>query len=43
MEATGNDGKSLAQFLHNHGHKVSILNPAQIKYYAKSRLVRAKN
>ena len=42
MEATGNYGKHLAQFLYDDGHKVSVLNPVQVRYYAKSKLSRAK-
>jgi transposase len=42
MEATGRYGEDLADFLYAKGHKVSILNPAQIKYYSKSCLSRSK-
>ena len=42
MEATGRYGEDLAEFLYANGHKVSILNPAQIRYYSKSCLTRSK-
>lgn len=42
MEATGRYGDDLANFLHKAGHDVSIVNPAQIKYYGKSLLKRSK-
>ena len=34
MEATGTYGDSLAAYLHEQGHTVSIVNPAAIKAYA---------
>lgn len=42
MEATGAYGDSLAAYLHAHGHAVSVVNPAQIKAYARSVLSRTK-
>lgn len=43
MEATGKYGERLAYFLHGRGHKVSVVNPACIKNYGRSRLKRTKN
>ena len=42
LEATGAYGELLATTLVEAGHQVSILNPAIIHHYAKSRLSRAK-
>jgi len=42
MEATGKYFFNLAQFLFNHQIKVSVVNPASIKYYAQSQLKRTK-
>ena len=42
LEATGNYGHELAEFLYNVGHKVSMVNPAQIKGFAQSALSRTK-
>lgn len=42
MEATGTYGNELAEFLHDYGHTVSMVNPARIHSYAKSRLSRNK-
>lgn len=42
MEATGAYGEALALFLHTQGHRVSVLNPKIIAYFAKSKLARAK-
>ncbi len=42
LEATGAYGELLATTLVEAGHQVSILNPAIIHHYAKSRLLRAK-
>jgi transposase len=42
LEATGNYGEDLAIFLHEAGHTVSIINPARIKGFAQSELVRTK-
>lgn len=42
LEATGTYGQALARFLHEHGHTVSLSNPAQIKAFAKTQLARTK-
>ncbi len=42
MEATGCYGEDLARVLYDKGHTVLIINPAQIKYFGKSRLSRSK-
>ena len=42
LEATGNYGEDLAIYLHEAGHTVSIVNPARIKGFAQSELVRTK-
>lgn len=42
LEATGTYGDEVALFLHDQGHTVSIVNPAQIKAYAESELSRNK-
>ena len=42
LEATGNYGEDLAIFLHEAGHTVSIVNPARIKGFAQSELIRTK-
>jgi transposase len=42
LEATGAYGEALATYLHEAGQVVSVVNPAQIKAYAQSRLSRAK-
>jgi transposase len=42
LEATGAYSDSLATYLHEQGHLVSVVNPAQIKAYAESHLTRAK-
>ena len=43
LEATGNYGEDLAVYLHDAGHMVSIVNPARIKGFAQSELIRTKN
>jgi transposase len=43
LEATGSYGDELALYLHDAGHAVSIVNPARIKGFAQSELLRAKN
>jgi len=43
MESTGCYGETLAEFLHNAGHFVSVVNPYCIKCYARSKLIRQKN
>jgi transposase len=42
LEATGTSGEAVSLFLHEAGHKVSVVNPAAIKAFAQSRLSRAK-
>ncbi|HMF55022.1 MAG TPA: IS110 family transposase [Pyrinomonadaceae bacterium] len=42
LEATGSYGEALALFLHQAGHRLSIINPAAIKAFAQSRLSRTK-
>jgi transposase len=42
LEATGCYGENLTRFLYNNGIKVFVLNPAQVKSYAKSMLLRNK-
>lgn len=42
LEATGAYGEGLATWLHDQGHRVSVLNPAIIAAYAKARMARAK-
>jgi transposase len=43
MEATGTYGDDLATYMHDVGHTVSIVNPARIKGFAQSELLRTKN
>lgn len=43
MEASSTYGEELATYLHDAGHKVSIVNPARIKGFAQSELLRLKN
>jgi transposase len=43
MEATGTYGEALARFLHDTGHSVSVTNPARIKAFGQSELLRTKN
>lgn len=42
MEATGSYWEALATFLHDEGHRVSVVNPAQIHAFAKGLLTRTK-
>ena len=42
LEATGSDGEALALWLVDAGHRVSIVNPAQIKGFAQSLMARNK-
>lgn len=42
MEATGVYWEDVAEYLANHGHVVSVVNPMQIKAFGASRLVRTK-
>jgi transposase len=43
MEASSTYGEELATCLHDAGHTVSIVNPARIKGFAQSELLRLKN
>jgi transposase len=42
LEATGSYGEKVSLFLHQHGYKVSVVNPTRIKAYARSEGARAK-
>lgn len=42
LEATSTYGEGVAEFLHEQGHTVSIINPARIKGFAMSELLRTK-
>ena len=42
LEATGTYGDGVATWLHDHGHRVSVLNPAITAAYANAQLARAK-
>ena len=42
LEATGPYGDAIAEFLYEHGHRVSVVNPVQIKSFAMSDLKRNK-
>jgi transposase len=42
MEATGSYGIGIAEFLHEHGYLVSVVNPSQIKAFGQSALIRTK-
>ena len=43
MEASSTYGDELAIYMHDAGHTVSIVNPARIKGFAQSELMRTKN
>jgi transposase len=43
MEASSTYGDELAAYMHDAGHTVSIINPARIKGFAQSELMRTKN
>ena len=42
LEATGQYGEAVAEFLYQRGHAVSVVNPARIKRYGESKLHRNK-
>ncbi len=42
MESTGVYGEALAEYLYDSGYKVSVVNPARIKGFARSELLRSK-
>lgn len=43
LEATGPYSEALAVYLHEQGHTVSVVNPAQIKAFGQSELLRNKD
>jgi transposase len=42
LEATGQYGEAVAEYLFKRGHQVSVVNPARIKHYGESKLHRNK-
>jgi transposase len=42
LEATGQYGEGVAEYLYQQGYQVSVVNPARIKHYANSKLRRNK-
>jgi|LauGreDrversion4_2_1035121.scaffolds.fasta_scaffold352665_1 transposase len=42
MESTGKYGDELALYLYEQNYSISVVNPARIKYFAKSQLTRNK-
>jgi len=42
LEATGSYGIDVAEYLYDAGHRVSVVNPTQIKAFGRSMLVRTK-
>ncbi len=42
LEATGQYGDGIAEYLYTQGFPVSVVNPARIKHYANSKLKRNK-
>jgi transposase len=38
LEATGQYGEGVAEYLHQRGYPVSVVNPARIKHYGESKL-----
>src|SRR5205085_3631863 len=42
LEATGRYGEGVADYLHQAGHLVSVINPARLKAFAQVSLVRTK-
>jgi transposase len=42
LEATGVYGEAIALFLHESGHRVSVVNPLRIKGYASANMQRNK-
>ena len=42
MESTGCYSEGVAEYLHNEGHKVSVVNPLLIKAFRTSKMVRQK-
>jgi transposase len=42
LEATGRYGDAIARHLHQHGHTVSVVNPAAVKHFAAALMQRHK-
>ena len=42
LEATGQYGEAVSEYLFKRGHQVSVVNPARIKRYGESKLHRNK-
>lgn len=42
LEATGTYSETVAEFLYEHGHRVSVVNPSRIEAFARSELKRNK-
>ena len=42
LESTGTYGESIAEFLYENGHRVSVVNPLRVKGFARSDLQRNK-
>ena len=42
LEATGTYGDALARSLHEHGHTVSVVNPARVKGFGQAQMSRTK-
>lgn len=42
LEATGTYSEMVAEFLYEHGHRVSVVNPSRIEAFARSELKRNK-
>ncbi len=42
LEATSTYGQAVARYLHEQGHRVSVVNPARISGFAQSELKRTK-
>ena len=42
LEATGTYGEMVAEFMYEHGHRVSVVNPSRIEAFARSDLKRNK-
>ena len=42
LEATGQYGDAVSEYLYGQGHDVSVVNPARIKRYGESKLHRNK-
>ena len=42
LEATGRYGEDVAQYLHQQGYRVSVVNPAAVKHFATALMKRHK-